>query len=204
MTNDTPTPIVIGLTGTIGAGKSAAAHILAGLGAHHIDFDALVAHALTTQPVIDAIAEKWGSGVLTPDGQLDRAALADVAFASDDSRKALEAIVHPAIWRTRPEVIAAARAAGAPAALMDAPLLYEVGLDAECDTVIVIDAPRDIRLARVAERGWDDAELARREAAQWSGEQKRGRAEHVVDNAGTLEELTARLTVVYSDLTGGA
>jgi dephospho-CoA kinase len=175
-------PPTIGLAGGIGAGKSRVAALLAGLGCVVSDSDADARAVLAAPDVIDTLRSWWGDEVVGVDGAIDRSRVAARVFADSEARARLQGLVHPRIHERR-----AARFAAAPqgtrAFVIDAPLLFEAGLDAECDAVIFVDAPRDVRLARVAaNRGWSDAELAGREAAQWPIEEKRSRATIVIDN----------------------
>lgn len=175
-------PPVIGLAGGIGAGKSAVAAILADLGAVVSDSDADARAVLAESDVIETVRSWWGGDVITPDGVVDRAAVARRVFIDPAERARLEALVHPRIHARR-----RARFEAAPAStrafVIDAPLLFEAGLDSECEAVIFIDAPREVRLARVArDRGWTEAELDRREAAQWPIQRKRERATEIIEN----------------------
>lgn len=178
-----PGPVVIGLAGGIGSGKSAVARAFAALGCAVIDSDE-EAHAALDRPDVRAeIARWWGPAALTPDGRVDRARVAQIVFRDDAQRKRLEGLIHPLLRTTRAAAIDAARRAGAPAVILDAPLLYEAGLEAECDAVVFVDAPREARLARVqASRGWTETELDRREGAQRPLDEKRLDAEHVIRN----------------------
>jgi dephospho-CoA kinase len=176
-------PPTIGLAGGIGAGKSRVSRILAGLGCVVSDSDADARVVLTDPEVVATLRSWWGDEVVGVDGAIDRSRVAARVFADSEARARLQGLVHPRIHERR-----AARFAAAPqgtrAFVIDAPLLFEAGLDAECDAVIFVDAPRDVRLARVAaNRGWSDAELAGREAAQWPIEEKRSRATIVIDNS---------------------
>ncbi len=176
---------VIGLAGGIGAGKSAVARVMAELGCVVSDSDALARAALERDDVRAQLVSWWGEGVISTDGKVDRGAVSRIVFGDDEQRLRLEALVHPLVRVSRGEAIARARDAGARAFVIDAPLLFEAGLDAECDVVVFVDAPREVRLARVREhRGWDEAELDRREAAQLAVEEKRRRADVVVLNDG--------------------
>lgn len=196
---------VIGLAGGIGAGKSAVARVTAELGCAVSDSDALAREALEREDVRTQLVSWWGEGVIGTDGKVDRGAVARIVFGDDEQRLRLEGLVHPLVRVSRGEAIARARDAGARAFVIDAPLLFEAGLDAECDVVVFVDAPRELRLARVREhRGWDEAELDRREAAQLAVEEKRRRADVVVLNDGdgggggdgALDGLAARVSAV--------
>jgi len=180
---------IIGLTGTVGSGKSTVAAMLRDLGCVVSDSDVLARAALDDPEVIDALRDRWGAHPFDEEGRPRRDAIAAIVFADAQERQFLESIVHPWIERRRREQFAAAPSS-APALVIDAPLLLEAGLANACDQVWVVDAPRDIRLARVAaSRGWDDAELARRERSQWPASRKRAAADVLIENGGTLERL---------------
>lgn len=177
-------PLVIGLAGGIGAGKSAVARAFGRAGCAVIDSDAEARAALNRPEVLTTLKKWWGASVVGADGKADRVGLARVVFANAAERKRLEDLVHPLIRRTRASAQAEARRAGAPAIVYDAPLLFEAGLDALCDAVVWVECPRGERLRRVREsRGWDEAELTRREAAQWDADLKRSKCPHRIDNS---------------------
>jgi dephospho-CoA kinase len=182
--------VVLGLAGGIGAGKSAVAAEFARQGCVVVDSDHEAKAALDRPEVREALRSWWGDGVLNAAGQIDRKAVANIVFTRPEERARLEALVHPLIRQRRSELVARAAESGAAAVIVDAPLLFEAGVDAECDAVIFVDAPREVRLERVMRtRGWDDAELARRESAQWSVERKREASRFVVANDGPREAL---------------
>lgn len=184
---------VIGLTGGIGAGKSTVARILESLGCVVSDSDADAAAILEEPETIGTIREWWGDQVVREDGSLDRAAIAARIFEDEAARGRLEQLVHPRIHDRRRARFAAA-GPEARAFVIDAPLLFEAGLDQECDSVLFVDAPRDVRLARVAEaRGWSEEELLRREAAQLPLEEKLDRATSTVPNGETTDRLEAEI-----------
>jgi dephospho-CoA kinase len=182
---------VIGIVGGIGSGKSEVARAFERLGCVVADSDALAREILTRAAVRDELVRWWGGGVLDAEGNVDRGAVARIVFGDPAARKRLEGLVHPKIHAARAELVARVRAAGTAAAIViDAPLLYEAGVDAECDAVVFVDAPWDVRLDRVARtRGWDAAELARREAAQMSLDEKRARSGFVVQNTGSRADV---------------
>lgn len=199
----TPAPpaiSVIGLAGGIGAGKSEAARILAGLGCTVIDSDLEARAALDRPEVRDELVRWWGRGILDASGSVDRKAVARIVFSDAKERRRLEGLVHPIVRATRGRAIARAAAAGSRAAVVDAPLLFEAGVDAECDAVIFIDAPRPLRLERVRARGWDESELDRREASQLPLDEKRRRSTVVVDNSASPADLAARLGDVLDQI----
>lgn len=194
-------PLVIGLAGSVGAGKSTVARLLADRGCAIVDSDAAVRTLLARDDVRDELVRWWGAGVVGVDGQLDRSAIARIVFRDELERKRLEGYIHPLLKPGRDEAIRRAREAGTPAVVLDAPLLFEAGLDAECDAVIVVDAPRTLRLARVrGSRGWDAEELARREKSQHSLEDKRRRADYLLDNSGDEADLAESVARVFSKI----
>ena len=181
-------PPTIGLAGGIGAGKSRVAALLAELGCVVSDSDADARAVLADPEVIDTLRSLWGDEVVGVDGAIDRGKVAGRVFTDVEERRRLESVLHPRIHERR-----AARFAAAPpdtrAFVIDAPLLFEAGLDAECDAVIFVDASRPTRLARVAaNRGWSDEELARRESAQWPIDRKRSLATLIIDNTTNDED----------------
>jgi dephospho-CoA kinase len=187
-------PIVVGLTGSIGGGKSTAAGILQSLGCLVIDSDTEAKAALDRPEVKASLVAWWGAGIVDAGGKVDRKAVATIVFAKPEERDRLERLVHPLVRKSREGMIERAAAEGASMVVVDVPLLYEAGVDAECDAVMFVDAPREVRLARVAGRGWDEAELARREAAQWAVENKKRRADERIENGGSVEELRRAVT----------
>lgn len=196
-------PRIVGVVGAIGAGKSAVSAELAQLGALVADSDAAAREALDTPEALREVTQWWGPGVVTPEGRADRARIAALVFEDPPRRARLEALIHPMVKGRREAVIALARSTGAPMVVVDAPLLFEAGVEAECDAVVFVDAPREIRERRVREsRGWTPQELARREAAQWPAERKRSLSDIVIVNDGTLEDLRATVREVFQRLIG--
>ena len=175
--------VVLGLAGAIGAGKSEVARVLSTLGCVVIDSDAQARAALERPDVRSSLVQWWGAGVLGADGRIDRSKVAEIVFADPAERSRLEQLVHPIVRTSRAEAIARARSTGSEAAVIDAPLLFEAGVDGECDAVIWVQASRRTRLDRVTRnRGWDEHELARREAAQWPVEKKRALCRYEIEN----------------------
>lgn len=177
-------PLVIGLVGGVAAGKSTVAAMFARRGLCVIDADAAARAATADAATLAALTAAFGTAV-APNGQLDRAALAQVVFADPAARSRLEAILHPPILRALDAALAAAKADG-DSALLDAPLLFETGLDARCDTVVFVAATPAVRAQRAHRRGWPAGELERREAAQWPLAQKAARCRFTIDNGGDL------------------
>ena len=193
--------LLVGLTGGIGSGKSTVAGLLADRGAWIVDADA-VARAVV-QPGTSALAglvERFGAGILGADGALDRGALARLAFADDASRKDLEAITHPAI---NEEFLRQIQAAPAGSIIVcDVPLLAESpqARSRGYPVVIVVEAPRALRLQRLAERGVDRHDAEARMAAQASDEERRAIATHLIDNTGSVADLERQVDELWADL----
>jgi dephospho-CoA kinase len=189
--------LMIGLTGGIGAGKTAVARRLAELGAVVIDSDALAREVVAAgTPGRDEVVAVFGDAVLGPDGELDRAALGRIVFADPDARRRLEAIVHPRV-RARAAEIAASAPPDA-VVVNDVPLLVEANLAAHYDMVVVVLADERTRVLRlVRERGLAEADARARIAAQATDEQRRAVADVVIVNDGTVEELRARVDEVW-------
>jgi dephospho-CoA kinase len=193
--------LLVGLTGGIGAGKSTVAELLTRKGAVVVDADDVARVVVAPgQPAFDAIVERFGPDVVAPDGTLDRAALARVAFADDQSRQDLEGITHPAINTefTR-------RVAEAPAdriVVLDVPLLVESTKARErpYEAVIVVEAPRELRLARLEARGVARADAERRMAAQAGDADRRAVATFVIDNSGDHEDLARQVAEIWAEL----
>lgn len=183
----------------MGAGKTEVGKILAGLGAFIVDADALARAAIAPgTPGFAAVAARFPA-VVAPDGSLDRAALARIVFADPAERAALNGIVHPEVRRLASEVESTAP----PDAIVvhDVPLLFEGDYWRRCDRTIVVVAPRELRIDRVAKRsGFDVAEIARRMDAQIDPEIARARADDVIENDAGRDELAARTTAVWRDL----
>jgi dephospho-CoA kinase len=194
--------LVIGLTGNIASGKSTVAQLFAERGATLIDADRLAREAVEVgRPAFDAIIARWGRGILAADGSLDRALLRQIVFDQPEELEALNAIVHPEVARLRDAEIAAARARGDRICVCDIPLLFERHLAEQFDRIVLVDAPRPVRLERLLrDRGLTHTEAMKMIAAQMPAELKRARADFVIDNDGSLSELVRRVDEVWSEL----
>jgi dephospho-CoA kinase len=194
--------LIVGLTGNIAAGKSTVARLFVARGASLVDADVLAREAVRPgTPALAAIVERWGEQVLAPDGVLDRPALRARVFGEPAELEALNAIVHPEVGRLRDRALAEARARGDRMLVCDVPLLFERDLAGEFDVVVLVDAPRDLRLERlVHDRGLREPEAMAMLAAQMPAELKRARADYVIENAGTRAELEARVDAVWRAL----
>jgi dephospho-CoA kinase len=193
--------LVVALTGNIASGKSEVARLLAGRGAVLIDSDVLAREVVAPgSDGLRQIVDRWGTGVITPNGELDRAALRRLVFADAREREALNAIVHPRIAARRDVLLAQARAQGVRVVVCDIPLLFERGLQGAFDLVIVVDAPAEIRRQRLRARGLSGVDAERIMAAQMPPEAKRAAADIVIDNDGTLEELEGKVADAWNRL----
>ena len=198
---------VVGLTGGIGSGKSTVARLLADHGAIVVDADKVAREVVEPgQPALQEIRERFGREVIDPQGRLDRAALAAIVFGDDDARRDLEGITHPRIGDRVAQRIADAQAAEDAdgrerLVVVDHPLLVESGAAAGYETVIVVEAPVEVRVGRLVEaRGMDEADVRARVKAQADDATRRAAATHLVDNAGDLDALQAQVDAILADL----
>lgn len=175
---------IIGVAGGIGSGKSTVARQMARMGGVVIEADAAAREALQRAEVRDRLVEWWGPQLLDEQGRVDRRRVADCVFGDPARRERLERLLHPIVAEQREQQIAEAEAdPGVAFIVLDAPLLFEVGLDKRCDEVVFVDADRSRRLERVArQRGWSAEELDRREKNQMSLDRKRQLADNVIVN----------------------
>lgn len=206
-------PLRVGLTGSIGSGKSSVARLLGERGAVVIDADALARQATDDPAVLARVASELGENLLSRSESgshsesggavLDRAATARLVFADAEARAKLNAIVHPWVAARRAEIEAEAAASGESAVIVnDIPLLFETGLEGEFDVVVVVTAPLAARAARVMARsGLSLEEFERRDGAQLPLEEKARRADLVVDNSGGPAELATEVARLWEVLT---
>jgi dephospho-CoA kinase len=194
--------LLVGLTGNIASGKSTVAQLLSERGATIIDADVLARRAVERgTSAFEAIVRRWGTSVQSPDGHLDRAALRRVVFGNPKELEALNDIVHPEVERLREVRIDEARQRGDRIVVCDIPLLFEKKMADRFDRILLVDAPRPLRLERlVTDRGLRETEAMDMIAAQMPAELKRARADFVVDNASTLTELERRVNDVWASL----
>jgi dephospho-CoA kinase len=183
----------VGLTGNIASGKSTVARWFAHWGATVIDADAMARDAERPgTPTLEAIVQRFGAGVLRPDGFLDRALLRDTVMRDADARAALNAIVHPAVREARGELAARAAQRGDLILVNDIPLLFEALDPSLFDLIVLVDAPAPVRRDRImAQRGLSCDEADQMIAAQIPPGEKRSRSHIVIDNRGTLRQLEA-------------
>jgi dephospho-CoA kinase len=193
--------LLVGLTGGIGAGKSTVAELLRQRGAVIIDADQAGRTVVEPgRPALAALVQHFGDGILQPDGSLDRPALADLAFATDESTAVLNGITWPAM---RDEIQRQVDEAPPDAVVVcDAAILLESDFAEQFmrDVVIVVEAPMDARIDRLVARGLRPEDAARRLAAQMTDEERRTYATHVVDNDGDPEDLVPQVDALWAEL----
>lgn len=201
MTDATSSIPVVGLVGGVGSGKSFVAAECQRQGCAVIDADA-IGHAVLQSPEVrDALVAALGEGIVV-DGVIDRRVVGHIVFSSPEALAQLNAIMHPVMGVEMARQIAAHRQAGGVCAIvLDAAVLFEAGWDRQCDTVVFVDAPRAERIARVAERGWDEAELDRREKAQIMLDKKRALCDHVLVNHASDSRLSKPVKQLLSRIT---
>jgi dephospho-CoA kinase len=184
----------VGLTGGIGAGKSTVSRMLADRGAVVIDGDQIARDLVVPgEPALAAIVDRFGPDVLLPDGQLDRGGLAAIVFPDPEALAALDAIMHPRIAQRAADMIEAAERAGTSIVVYDMPLLVENGSADDFDLVVVVHAPIEVRLARLAVRGVPVADARERMSRQASDAERAEVASILIDNGGDEEQLIAQV-----------
>lgn len=192
----------VALTGGIATGKSHVLNEFRKRGVPCLDADEL-AHGVTTAGTEATlqIAERFGRGVLDSSGAVDRQKLGAIVFADSASRRALEEIVHPAVYRA---IAAGMRAfellEHSPLAIVDIPLLYETGHASDFDRVIATVCPRGVQVGRLRERGLSETEAEQRLAAQMGADDKAVRADYVIQTDGTIESTNAQVAQILEIL----
>jgi dephospho-CoA kinase len=191
---------IIGLAGGIGSGKSHVAALLREMGCRVIDSDAQVRAAYETEPVRRQLRNWWGEEAFTPDGRVDRRAIGRRVFSDAGDRERVERLIHPLVAADRGREMAEAAADKMVLAFVwDTPLLFEKGLNRECDAVVFIESPWHVRLQRVADsRGWSDDELRRRENFQWPLDKKRSFSDYVLQSTADAEEFRSQVRQTLS------
>ena len=192
----------IALTGNIASGKSTVSELFRRWGATIVDADRLVREAQAPGgAVLRAIVDRFGVGVLRSDGSLDRPALRAVVLADPEARAALNSLVHPEVHRLRRQRVAEARARGDRIVVEDIPLLFEASDPAEFDVIVLVDAPEEVRRARLlAARGLAPEEVDRMLAIQMPSAAKRSRSHYIIDNDADHAALERRAREVWEAL----
>ncbi|MEM6799598.1 MAG: dephospho-CoA kinase [Planctomycetota bacterium] len=196
--------LLIGLLGGIASGKSTVAALLAEQGAVVLDADRAAHDALAEPEVLAALRNRWGDSLFDDAGGLIRRQVAALVFGPSDSaatnRAFLEQLIHPRVRQNLEKELAELQQGGRRVIILDIPLLIEAGWADDCDLLIFVDSPQSDRLARAAARGWDAEELAWREAAQLPIEEKKARAQIVLANVGSEDELRAQVERHWQDV----
>lgn len=195
----------IALTGGIATGKSHVLDEFRRRGVPCLDADVLT-HGVESAgtEATQAIAERFGAGVLTSDGAVDRTKLAPLVFADASARRDLEAIVHPAVYRAIGAGLRAFELVGGyPLAVVDVPLLYETGHAEDFDRVVATVCPPEMQIARLVERGMPTAEARQRLAAQLPADDKAARADFVIRTDGSYADTDRQVDDVYRALLAG-
>jgi len=190
---------VIGLTGVLGSGKSAAAKYFAGLGARVIDMDKAGRWAVDAlEDVQQKLALRFGDDIIDEEGRLQRRRLGEIVFADAEALTALNAIVHPAMLKRVRELIAETQTDPAiPYIVVDAALIFELQFEQECDAVVVVSSPIEMCLQRAARyKKLSRQQALQRIQAQLTQEKKIARADFVIENTGTLGDLSEQVKEV--------
>ena len=192
--------LLVGLTGGIASGKTTVSAMLAERGAEVIDADHIARQVVMPgTPAWCKIRDHFGPGVLHPDGQLDRQALADIVFADKSKLALLNEITHPAIFARIADRLEAHHGQDV-VVVLDAALLIEAGLAEGVDVVVVVHSPREIQVERLAAKGVGATDARNRIAAQLEPEKRLARADIVIDNGGSLEDLGRQVDKLWEQL----
>lgn len=192
----------LGVTGGLGSGKTVVARFFADKGGVHFDADRVAKDILLgSEEVLRAVTAAFGEDVLGADGKIETAKLAHHTFHDQAKQQELNEIIHPRVVAAALKQMAEAASQGAPLFILDAPLLFEAGLEKHLDKTLVVTAAEEVRIQRALDRGGlSEDDIRRRMALQMPEEEKLNKADIIVENNGTLEELTARLDQVYMTL----
>lgn len=193
--------IVLGITGNIATGKSTVVRILKEFGAHHIDSDLVYRDLVQPgEPLLEALREHFGDGIIAPDGSLDRKALGAIVFSDPAKLAELDNLTHPAVIAESDRRVEAIREG---VIIIDAVKLIESGHHEVCDEVWLVTAPEEAQVARVMSRNnVSEEEAARRVAAQPPLELKIAVADRIIDNSGSLDDLRATVEAAWGILMG--
>ncbi len=195
--------LIVGLTGGIASGKSSAGKIMAKLGAKIVDADILARVIVEPgRPALVAIVERFGERVIAYDGTLDREKLRDIVFNDKNALKNLKMITHPEVFKEIQREIKNYRNSDSKELLvLDIPLLYESGVVAVVDVVVVVYVDRETQIERLVERdNFSRSDAENRIDKQMDLEEKKRRADFVIDNCGDFSDLEADVNFVFGEL----
>jgi len=193
--------VIIGLTGSIGSGKTYIANCFRSHGAVIINADQIARDAISPHTNgFKKVVGKFGQGILNSDGEIDRSHLAKIVFANPEKKELLESIIHP-IVRQREEELIRQYETEYDIIILEIPLLFETGAEELCDKVVVVKLDDDIRFKRLQEtRSMTVEQIKSRLATQMSQEEKIKRADYVIDNSGTKEQSAAQVADLITEL----
>ncbi len=190
----------VGLTGSIGTGKSTVEYILNELGAYTIDADKIVHQLLEKPQIIEKIKKKFGKDVIK-DGKIDKKKLAQIIFSDKNKKKVLENILHPEVFKQIQNFFKEVEKKDPCAvAVADVPLMIETGSYKNYDIVIVVYAPKELQLKRLKAKGMSEEEAIARIKAQMDIEKKKEYADIIIENTGTIDQLKEKVKEVYKIL----
>jgi dephospho-CoA kinase len=194
--------VTLGLTGGVASGKSTVAAWLTRQGARVIDADTVARELVVPgSPGLQAVVARFGPAILQADGRLDRQKLGARVFADPGEREALNAILHPPIRQRMIDDLGLAGRQGVPVAVIDAALLYELGLHNWCDAVLNVDCDEREQVERLRHRnGLDEAAALQRVRAQMPAAERRARADWTLDNRGSLDQLAREIERVWREV----
>ncbi|MCA9101203.1 MAG: dephospho-CoA kinase [Planctomycetales bacterium] len=195
---------IVGIVGGVASGKTAVRKAFEGLGAGVLDGDVSAHQVLGEEDVKQAIRRRWGEGVFNQAGEVDRGQVAKIVFAPGPQAAAelrfLEDLTHPRISVRLCNEARRLAAEGTRLIVLDAAVMDKAGWDRLCDTLVYVDADRPTRWSRAKARGWTQRDFDARERAQESLQVRRGRADVVIDNGGSLEHTHAQVQRIVADL----
>ncbi len=197
-----PRPVLIGVTGGIGAGKSTVVDAFVHRGAVPFSADSAV-HELYSDPaIVDSVRERWGGGVIAADGVVDRAAIARIVFNDETERLWLEGLLHPLVGRRWLQFVEQQRSLSEPPEFVvaEVPLLFEANLQDRYDAIVTITAPLVLRIERARARDDGKRHSTARAAAQMDEAEKAERADFTYENTGSFEDLDAFAGEVLDEL----